>query len=60
MPFEILEKDVQNFGIYYVFNRHSYKNLWLNEINHNPANTYLFKVNNRNTRKRGDLCSNLL
>ena len=25
----------------------------------NPANIYLFKVNNRNTRKRCDICSKL-
>ena len=24
-----------------------------------PANTYLFKVNNRNTRKRYEICSEL-
>ena len=25
----------------------------------NPANIYLFKVNNRNTRKRYEICSKL-
>ena len=28
-------------------------------IQGNPANTYLFKVNNRNTRKRFEICLDL-
>ena len=28
--------------------------------NINPANVYLFKVNNRNNRKRGEICSKLI
>ena len=26
---------------------------------YNPANIYLFKINNRNTRKRSEICSKL-
>ena len=29
------------------------------EMNESPANIYLFKVNNRNTKKRCELCSKL-
>ena len=29
------------------------------ESNHYPVNIYLFKVNNRNTRKRREVCSKL-
>ena len=36
--------------------------LWTDSTQHyhnNPANIYLFKINNRNTRKRCQICSNL-
>ena len=33
-------------------------NLWFHQVNH-LGNIYLFKTNNRNTRKRGEICSKL-
>ena len=31
----------------------------LMKVTHSPANIYLFKVNNRNTRKKVEICSKL-
>ena len=31
----------------------------MKKYNNNPANIYLLKVNNRNTRKRCEICSKL-
>ena len=30
------------------------------KLNYDPANTYFFKVNSKNTRKRSELCSKLI
>ena len=40
-------------------NNHLYTVIGLHTENKNPANIYLFKVNNRNTRKRCEMCSKL-
>ena len=37
---------------FFAFDNHNF-------CNHRPANIYLFKVNNRNTRKRCEICSKL-
>ena len=35
------------------------KSLYVISLDVNPANIYLFKVNNRNTRKMCEICSKL-
>ena len=58
--FILLNKQPKNLW-YLLLNRRIYifKNTNLKWCKSYPANTYLFKVNNRNTRKRYKICSKL-
>ena len=51
LPFE-------NF-VKYIYDLKRFRPFGMSKKIYNPANTYLFEVNNKNTRKRYKICSKL-